>query len=77
MYYLYIYLGATCDIGMLSGQNLIMHQRFDHSHISERERLLSEAAIWEYAESFFDDANQPCIVNQKVFQSCLLNLVLY
>ena len=50
-FYLSIYLGVPCDIGMLSGQRWISQGSSGHSHSSDKERLLSRAAMKGLLES--------------------------
>ena len=35
-----------------------------HNHSNDRERLLSQAAMRQTAESFLDGTNQPCLIHQ-------------
>ena len=53
-FYLSIYLGATCNIGM-SGQSVISQTSPYQSHSSDKKRHLSQEAMREFHENFLDD----------------------
>ena len=63
-----IYLGATYDNGMLSGQRWISQCSSCHSPWNEKERLGSQAATDILPESMPDDTNQACLVHQTWFR---------
>ena len=70
-FYLSIYLGAPCDIGMLPDHSLISQCGSCQSHSSDKERLLSQAATRVLPDSLHDDTNQPFLIHQTRFQSGL------
>ena len=77
MCFISVYLGATSNSGMCSGQSMIYQHNTYHSNSSEKERLLSQAATKELPDSLLDDTNQSCLSHQTWFQSSLHKLVLY